>query len=768
MADEGRGNGRTALFVADYPPRQCGIATFTADLVRAVAGAGAGDVCCGVLAINDLPEGYRYNDVVRFEIRENAQEDYRQAAEFINISDASVVCLQHEYGIFGGRSGSHILAMLRRLRRPLVTTLHTVLDRPNDDQRRILVEIARMSTRLIVMARRAEEFLRDVYDVPAEKVVMIPHGIPDVPFMDPTYYKDKFGVEGRRVILTFGLLSPNKGLETAIAALPAVVSRHPEAVYVIVGATHPAVRRQSGEEYRIELQRLARDLGVERHVIFHNRFVEPEELREFLCATDIYVTPYLNEAQITSGTLAYAMGAGTAIVSTPYWYAQEVLAEGRGRLVEFRDSHAISEALLELLDDTNLRDAMRKRAYQYSRGMVWAEVGRRYLEVFAEAQARPVRPVTVALPPAVAITSGFELPEVDLRHFRLLTDETGMLQHSLYATPDRRHGYTTDDNARALIVAANYWHQTQDESLLPQVHRYLAFLTYALNHQTGRFRNFMNYDRTWCEEVGSEDAHGRALWGLGMAAGLCRQEPVVALVTRLFERALPAVEGFTSPRAWAFTIVGLHGYLMRFSGDSEARRCRVMLSERLFEAFRGHMTDEWPWCEDLITYCNAILPRALIMSGRWTPHAEMLELGKRCLRWLVDVQTDPTGHITLIGNDGWFTRDGKRARFDQQCVEAQTLLEACLEAYNVTGEDAWLRDARRCFNWFLGDNDIQMPLYDFTTGGCRDGIHADRPNQNQGAESTLAWLCSLLAMHDAQAQTLAPLVGDGQKAVVHG
>lgn len=744
------------MFIGDYVPRQCGIATFTRDLREAVAGQAGKSYRCNVVAMNDIPEGYRYNGDVRFEVRESAQGDYHRAAEFANISNATVVCLQHEYGLFGGPSGAHVLTTLRRLRRPLVSTLHTVLSNPLEDQQKVLSEICRLSTTVVVMADRARQFLQEVYDVEPEKIVVIPHGIPDVPFVDPAFYKDKFGVEGRELILTFGLLSPGKGIEYAIRALPAVVEKHPNVAYMVVGATHPHIRRQSGEEYRTGLHRLARELGVERNVIFQNRFVEQAELYEFLCAADICVTPYLGEAQIVSGVLAYALGTGNAIISTPYWYAQEVLAEDRGRIVPFKDSDAIAQQLLDLLGSDLERDAMRKRAYQYSRQMIWPEVGKRYLKVFKDAQKKPIRPVIVVTrseaTSADESAPTYELPEIDLRHFNMLTDDTGLLQHCIFATADRRHGYATDDNARALIVASMYWNQTHDEAILPLLQRYLSFLCYALDHETGRFRNFMNYDRQWAEMVGSEDSHGRALWGLGVCVAMCKAEPIIGLATRLFERALSTVDRFVSPRAWAFTIVGIHAYLKRFGGDSEAKRSRTVLADMLFRCFVDNSSGDWPWCEDVVTYDNAKLAHALLMSGKWMFRSDMIEMGERALRWLLDIQTAENGNLSIIGTNGWFPRDGRPAQFDQQPVEAHGLIDACIEAYNVTGQKYWLKQARRCFNWFLGDNDIQQPVYDFTTGGCRDGIHPDRLNRNQGAESTLAWLMSLLLMAERQTQ----------------
>jgi len=748
--------------VGDYIPRRCGIATFTADLCGAIAQRGGADYDVFAVAMSDVPEGYPYPREVRFEVRQSVLADYRLAAEFLNINQVSVACLQHEYGIFGGPSGSHILALLRRLRRPLVTTLHTVLKDPTDQQQLVLKEIARLSDRLVVMSNIAGGILQEVYDVPAEKTITIPHGIPDVPFVDPNFFKDQFGVEGKKVLLTFGLLSPGKGLEFAVEALPAITRKHPDVVYIILGATHPHVKRETGEEYRNSLTRRVHELGLADNVIFVNRFVELNELCEYLGAADIYLTPYLNEAQAASGTLAYALGAGKAVVSTPYWYAGEMLDEGRGRLVPFHDAEAISRQVLDLLENETECHAMRKRAYNFCRKMIWKRVGRDYLKLFASARAAWVekRHGAVAAAPRTPEKQD-ELPEVDLRHLLLLTDGTGILQHCVYATPDRRFGYCTDDTARALIVATMHWEQTHEEKMLPLMHTYLSFLAHAFDDKSGRFHNFMNYDRHFSDVIGSEDSHARAMWGLGTGVALCPYESMIALATRLFKSALPVTEGFASPRAWAFTIVGIQAYLRRFGGDSEVRRCRAVLSERLLRHFTDNMRDGWNWCEDVVTYANAKLPHALLMSGKWMQRSDMIDVGKAALQWLLDVQTGDDGMLSIIGTNGWYVRGGAKASFDQQPIEAQALVDACIEAYHVTREKHWMAEAQKSFNWFLGDNDLRTPLYDFTTGGCRDGLHADRVNENQGAESTLAWLMSLLLMHDLQMeQTLGELAAD--------
>ena len=745
-------------FLSDYPPRRCGIATFTHDLCEALAGE-AGDKCdVFTVAMNDVPEGYDYPHRVRFEVRQNSQQDHLLAAEFLNINQVSAVCMQHEYGIYGGLFGSNVLALLRRLRRPLVTTLHTVLKNPLDEQRHILEEIGKLSDRIVVMSDKAGDILHDVYSIPPEKIVKIHHGIPDVPFVDPNFHKDQFGVEGKKVILTFGLLSPGKGLEYAIEALPSVVAKHPDVVYIILGATHPHVKTESGEEYRNGLTRRAYELGVVDNVMFVNRFVELNELCEFLGAADIYVTPYLNEAQITSGALAYALGAGKATISTPYWYAEEMLADGRGRLVPFHDSAAIAEQILDLLDNEPARHAMRKKAYSFTRQMVWSNVAREYLDLFESARDSWVeRRLTIV--PAGEVRSqqalaNDELPEVDLRHLRILTDDTGIFQHAIHSTPDRRHGYCMDDNTRALITTALVWDQTHDPMVLPLMQTYLSFITHAMDHASGRFRNFLLYDRRWSEDEphGSEDSHGRALWGLGIATALCPHESMIALVTQLFMEGLPVTERFTSPRAWAFAILGIHGYLRRFGGDSEVRRYRQVLTDKLADLFVNNVTDDWPWCEDRLVYCNAKLPHALLISGKWMQRNDLIDMGKRSLQWLLDVQTSDSGMLSIVGSDGWWVRGQERAQFDQQPVDVHALLDACIEAYHVTREVHWIKQARKAFNWFLGDNDLRTPVYDFTTGGCRDGLQVDRVSCNQGAESTLAWLMSLLLMYELQTE----------------
>jgi glycosyltransferase involved in cell wall biosynthesis len=742
--------------IGNYLPRQCGIATFTTDLVKALS-TEAPDINCWAVVMNDKPEGYPYSEKVRFEINQNKLADYGVASKFLNISQIDIVCVQHEYGIFGGQAGSHLLKLLGELRMPVVTTLHTVLKDPATEYREVMHHLSDLSDKLIVMSQKASNFLKDIYAVPEEKITFIHHGIPDTPFIDPNFYKDQFGVEGKKVLLTFGLLSPTKGIENVLYALPPVIKKHPDLTYIILGATHPNILKFHGEEYRISLQQLIRKLNISDHVIFQNRFVELKELCEFLGTADIYITPYLEEAQITSGTLAYAMGTGKAVISTPYWYATEMLAQGRGRIVPFKDHDAMAEQIIDLLDNDVTRHTIRKKAYKFCREAIWKEVSRKYLEVFSEVKlnrSRHPRPRHSYIENIKAI-SNFELPEIKLSHLKTLTDDTGILQHATHTIPNRFQGYCTDDNARALMVAAmGRKYLLRDSMYFNSLSsHYLSFLLYAFNVEKGRFCNFMSYSRDWIDEVGSEDSHGRALWGLGKAVDFLDNPGQLALSTTLFSQALKATEDFLSPRAIAFTLVGIHAYLHKFSGDSEVRRIREILADRLFNQFKNNTTKNWPWLENTLNYANGKLPHALLLSGQWIQRSDMIEMGLESLKWLLTIQTEDN-HFVPIGNNGWYVKGAFRARFDQQPIEANAMIEACVEAFNITRDKTWIDNAVMCFNWFLGHNDLNMPLYDPMTGGCRDGLMADGINQNEGAESTLAWLLSLMTLQKLYADEI--------------
>ena len=595
--------------------------------------------------------------------------------------------------------------------------------------------------------------IRDRYDVPETKIALIHHGVLDVPFLDPDPIRSKVVADDKLVILTFGLLSPGKGIEYMIDALPEIVSSHPEVLYFVVGATHPHLKAENGEEYRLSLHLRAKELGVADNIVFHDRFLERDELLEIIRAADIYVTPYLNEAQIVSGTLAYAMGAGKAVVSTPYWHAQEMLADDRGRLVPFRDPEALANEINNLLDHPKERLAMRRAAYQYCRPMVMKEMGRRYLDLFSEAKSQ--------LLPAAEITvldtlgqREKRLPQVNLKHLRVMTDDTGVLQHAKYTIPNRAHGYCVDDNARALIVAVRAHDLDRiDTSVADLSTTYLSFLEDAFQPKTGRFRNFMNYEREWLEEVGSEDSHGRAMWALGVTAGWGIIGGQVAVATELFNDGLAALETFGDSRAIAFPILGIQAYLRR-NDDDQVRAILKSLGDRLSSRFTQYASTDWNWHEDQLTYDNARLPQALMVCGRTLQNDDMVSLGINILKWLRDLQYDPSaGWFAPIGNRGWFSKSGTKAQYDQQPLEAAAMIGACVEAYECTLDEEWIQLATKCFDWYLGKNDRQSKLYDHASGGCRDGLEADGVNENQGAESTLSYILSLLALYNLRGLT---------------
>ncbi|HEV2197821.1 MAG TPA: glycosyltransferase family 4 protein [Candidatus Acidoferrum sp.] len=739
--------GRIAV-VGNYLPRHCGIATFTTDLCDAIHSEyGAAELLA--LPVNDTGEGYTYPARVRFELSEDNLASYRQAADFLNFSRIDLVCLQHEYGIFGGRAGGHILELLRRLQMPVATTLHTVLRDPNPDQRAVMEEIAALSDRMIVMSRHSAEILQAVFHVPSDKIDLIPHGIPDLPFTDPNFYKDGFGTEGKDVLLTFGLLSPNKGIENVIQALPKILSHHSNVVYMVSGATHPHILRRDGDKYRVYLQNLAKGLGVESNVIFRNRFVSPQEMVELIGAADIYITPYKHKAQVVSGTLAYALSAGKAIISTPYLHAMELLDDERGTLVPFDDPEAIAARTIELLDDDTARHAMRKRAYLYARDMVWSRIAQKYMKSFERIYNERLRN-----PRATFLAQNTEktldrLPSIKLDHLVRMTDQTGIVEHAVFVVPNYPEGYTTDDNARALIVAIllEEYGAGAPTGAADLASRYLAFLWLAFDPTTKRFRNCLSYERQWQEREGSEDSHGRALWGLGTVLGRSKNVGWRGAAGRMFELAVPAAIEFKSPRACAFALLGLQEYLDSFPGDRAALSASGALANRLLNSYRYNRSDDWKWFENGLAYSNGRLPQALIRAGMRTGNEEMVSAGLEALDWLVAIQRcDVKGHFVPIGSQGFYSMTTVKARFDQQPVEACAVISACLQAYRATGKGRWRKEAWSAFNWFLGDNDLQIALYDPTTGGCRDGLHPDRANENQGAESTLSFLMALLEL----------------------
>ncbi len=735
---------REIALIGNSLPRRCGIATFTTDLQQALAARG--ETATSIVAMNDRGQTYDYPPTVRIAINDENPLEYARAAEILNAGKSSVVCLQHEFGIFGGEAGGHILTLLSRLTMPIVTTLHTVLARPSTAQHRVLGQILDASSRVIVMIEKARELLRTVHRLPDEKIEVIPHGTPNFAFVEPDAAKMELGFAGRSVILTFGLLSPSKGIEVMINAMRAILRRCPHAVYVVLGATHPNLVREQGEAYRAGLIAQARSLGIIDSVVFLDQFVDQAILLRFISMCDVYVTPYLNEAQMTSGTLSYSFALGKAVVSTPYWHAKELLSDGRGILVPFGDVTALGDQIAGLLTDADRRFSMRKRAYDSSRSMIWPRVAERYLAAF-EAAARAPRQRKVSRLPVSAVDQAIRpTPTLKFDHFLTLCDDTGLFQHSLHCVVNRSHGYCTDDNARALLLGCAL--DKLGEKRLPEVlmSRFAAFMQSAWNRDTNRFRNFLSFDRRWLEESGSEDSHGRALWSLGECARNGRNSSQRRWAASLFAEAMPAVEGFRSPRAWSFTLLGLDAYCAVMAGDPDSGRMRELLAERLLSLSATTGTGAWDWFEDVLAYDNARLPQALIVTGCSTAKPEYVKTGSRCLRWLMTLQTTPDGLFRPVGSDSFGAKRCAPQPFDQQPLEAAAAISACFAAWRADGDLAWRADAMRAFDWFLGSNDLALPLIDPDSGGCLDGLHPDRGNENQGGESAVSYLLGLVAM----------------------
>ena len=733
---------RRIAVIGNSLPRRCGIATFTTDLQQAISTSRPNLETC-IVAMTDHGQTYDYPKAVAFQVQDDKIEEYIRAAEFLNAGRFDTVCLQHEFGIFGGEAGGHILELLSRLTAPVVTTFHTVLANPTAAQRAVMERIVEASSKVVVMANKGRELLRSVYQVPDDKIEVIAHGIPDAAFVEPDAAKARLGYDGKPVILTFGLLSPNKGIEVMIDAMPSILKRSADAVYVVLGATHPNLVRDQGEAYRNRLMRRVRELGVEDHVVFLDRFVDLPTLLEFISMCDVYVTPYLNEAQMTSGTLAYSFGLGKPVVSTPYWHARELLANGRGVLVPFGDAAAIGLEIAGLLTDDVRRQAMCRRAYAVSRTMTWERTAEHYMSVFESASQGHWLKVIASSNAASPEPRSPAAPDMQIGHFLSMCDDTGLFQHAVHSVPDRSHGYCVDDNARAMVLACAL--NDPGEQPLSEVltARFAAFVQHAWNPDTGRFRNFMGFNRTWLEASGSEDSHARTLWALGETARSDARPSRRQWAAALFAEALSTVETFRSPRAWAFTLLGLGAYCAAAPDDLHAQEIRHSLADRLMSCLAAVETPDWVWFEEGLAYDNARLPQALMMTGAATQTPEYVEAGLRSLRWLMTQQTTPAGHFRPVGTAGFGELRQLPRAFDQQPVEATATIAACLTAWRADGDAEWKALATRAFTWFLGSNDLSVALVDLHTGSCRDGLHPDRANENRGGESVVCYLLGL-------------------------
>lgn len=741
-----KGTKKKVAFISSFLPRKCGIATFTSDLIKHTGAGAKGQFEPLVVAVRSDSK-LKYNDPVKFEIRQEVKSDYICAADYINFSHVDLVSVQHEFGLFGGEAGSYLSLLLNRLKAPIITTLHTLLDDPSPVYHKSLVDVCRASYKVITMNERGLTMLREIYGISGKNVDLIAHGIPDLPFVDSNYYKHKFGMESRRTILTFGLLSKNKGIEVMLKAMPAIVEADPSILYIVLGMTHPSVLKHDGESYRFGLQQMVKELGLQEHVIFHNRFVNDEELHNFLCAADIYVTTYLNKEQLTSGTLSFAVGTGKAVVSTPYWAAMELLTDGRGKLVQFGDSTQIAEAIIQILQKDSLFYSLRRRAYEYGRSRTWPKIGQAYWKLFSD--KRLLVHITAKTPLSAAETiSNIEVPEPSLDHLKKLTDDTGLFQHAKFTIPNREYGYCTDDNARAVIAMTKYYAQYPESKALELFDIYLSFILHSQNSD-GTVKNFMNFDRSWQEDEPVNDALGRVLWAFGTAMAALPSLSYLSVIKDSFDKSVRHVQR-QHPRGMAYSILGMSDYLKQFPGASDIKRQLDMAADELVVQYEENSLPDWQWFEDTLTYDNAILPYALFVASLAFGNPKYLEVAEKTCEFLL-ANTFDGRNFGFIGCKGWYEHGHPRATFDQQPIEALSTIMMLRAAYEATLNDRFLTLQRKAFDWFLGANDLYVPVYNFRTKGCHDGLTQDGVNLNQGAESTLSFLLSLLAVVESYA-----------------
>ena len=721
---------RHLALIGNFLPRQCGLATFTTDVWQAMRDRFP-DVQVDVYAMDDHPGRYAYPPAVTGTIPQHDLSAYLSTARTIEASGAQAIWVQHEYGIYGGPAGEHLLSLLDRTTLPVIVTLHTVLEKPNADERRVLEGLLHRAAKIVVMAERGRDILRRVYGANPRQIAMIPHGVPDRAFVDPETLKPRFGWQGRDVVLTFGLLAPGKGIETIIEALPAIAERHPNLLYAVLGATHPNLVAHEGEAYRDRLKALAEKLGVGDNVAFIDGFVEHDELLDYLQAADIYATPYLNPAQITSGTLSYAVGVGKAVVSTPYVHATEILADGHGVLVDFRDVAAFAREIDRLLSSKRDRTRLAQRAYDRGRTMIWPRLAESALHELEVAVASRPRRLAQSAP------HGLRALEPNFAAVERMSDATGMLQHSIYSVPDRRHGYCIDDNARALMLMS-----AMDD--LDPVARdkwttiYASFIQYAWNPEARRFRNFMNFDRTWCEDVGSEDSNGRAIWALGVTARDGKDAKHRDWARTMFDRTASLALELGSLRAQSFAMLGAAAMLETSPGHELARSILQRFPDDHLALLAAARRPEWRWFEIVLAYDNARLPQALVVAGQALGRQDLIDCGLETLDWIVAKQTSPEGRFRAVGTESFHRPYADPLQFDQQPLEAQATVDACLAAWRATSDARWVAEAERAYGWYLGHNDLDLPLATAADGGCFDGLMPTGLNRNQGAESILA------------------------------
>lgn len=720
-------NDLNIAFLSTYPPRKCGIATFTHDLFRELQKNP--HIHPHVIAISD--DKYVYNDDVIFDLPQQNRESYINAAKKVNESTLQLIVIEHEYGIFGGSNGEYLLDFINALQKPIITTLHTVLPHPNEKQKNILELLCKKSEKIIIMAENSRLLLQNVYHANPEKIEKIHHGVPYFDVPNRTALKKQLKLENRTIISTFGLLSPSKGLDYGIKAVYKTVQKYPNVLYFILGQTHPVISRKYGETYRESLQKLVSELHLENNVTFINKYLSKEDIVRWLKLSDIYMTPYLGKGQAVSGTLAYAAGYGRVIISTPYPYAKEMLADGRGLLAGFQDSDALSDCINYLIEHPQNKNLMENKMLFFGKNMLWHYVADHYANLF-NTVCHDFKIAALAYDNNLAFTF-----DSYLLH---MTDDTGIFQHSLYALPDPSEGYTSDDNARALIMVGLLYSDTKEQKYLNLIIIYLRFLLYA--QKDGWFGNFMDYDRHFKEIHGSEDCFGRCVWALGTIVSLTNlPSSVRTAADKMLNRTIKNYPALTFLRAKAYSLLGL----AHWHNTDKTRSIIDNLSHDLYTAYNNNTDKNWRWFENNMTYCNAVLPNAMLTAFTINKNEHYKAAGLDSLDFLL-TKTIINDTFSPIGCKGWLQKDRPAARFDQQPVEACATLLACLKAYRITHKDIYNHYAQICFAWYTGKNISNLSLIDAECGGCYDGITADGLNKNEGAESLIAWIIANIMM----------------------
>lgn len=734
------------LILSSYPPRECGIATYSQDLILALNKQFDHSFEVQVCAFETGLMDYEYPEEVSDVLQTDIPVEYALLAQRINENERiCLVLLQHEFGFFQ-LAGDPLQAFLQALEKPLITVFHTVLPHPDSLRITTIQQIADASESIIVMTNHAADVLKNEYVIPANKIEVIPHGTHLVPHLDKELLKEKYQLTSRKVLATFGLLSSGKGIETTLDALPKIIKKHPEVVFLILGKTHPAVVSSEGEVYRDLLQSKVTELKLEDHVIFINKYLSLNDLLEYLQLTDIYLFTSKDPHQTVSGTFSYALSCGCPIISTPIPHAKEVLNKDTGILIDFQNSAQLGKAVENLLGDEALRNAFSSNSLERIASTSWENSAIAHAALFQRFTEK-------------AIELNYCPPPVNLAHFHKLTTEFGMIQFSRINQPDLNSGYTLDDNARALIAMCMHYELTQDETSLNAIQTYLNFISFC-QQTTGKFSNYVDIEQQFTaqnRETNISDSNGRAIWALGFLISkhdILPQE-MCAQASSVLYKTLKRIKQMHSPRTMAFTIKGLY-FSNRENPSSEVSFCIKLLADRLVQIFRHESEPNWPWFESYLTYANSILPEALLYAWKETGDQFYKEVAKSSFDFLLSLTFTKT-QMKVISNKSWLHKGKKPEKFGEQPIDVAYTMLALNHFYEVFGDESYFEKSRIAYSWFLGNNHLSQIIYNPCTGGCYDGLEQKHVNLNQGAESTISYLIARLSIENQKKVILNPI-----------